>query len=282
VHPHNHYYGQAHILARYCGLDDIHPPRIRGYLQPDWSPDPVKAPMLFDGAWRYLWSDTARLWSDAARRRGPGRRLLGPGGDPGSRREHVIGAPWLYLQELEPDPGGEREGTLWFFHGWGSGRIYGDHERVIAEIRETEPGPVTFALSHREYEHPRTRAFYADAGFDVLQLGTRGWNYEATDRCYLPKLLAAFRERRRVASNRVSTAVLYGIAAGCQPAVYAAQPELDGADPRYQTSARRWPELIGKDVEQATAREIADRELGTAWKLPPAELRMLLDWRERV
>src|SRR3712207_8312299 len=28
MHHHNHYYGQAHILARYCGLDDVHPPRL--------------------------------------------------------------------------------------------------------------------------------------------------------------------------------------------------------------------------------------------------------------
>ena len=37
MHHHNHYYGQAHILARYAGLDDDHPPRLRGYLQHGWN-----------------------------------------------------------------------------------------------------------------------------------------------------------------------------------------------------------------------------------------------------
>lgn len=239
MHPHNHYYGQTHVLARYCGLDATFPPRVRGYLQPSWD---FQMPRLFDGTWLYSWSHV-----------------------PGRPNVHVVGAPWLYLP-LDAPSETERKGTLWFFHGWGGGKM---PERVIAEIRETEPGPVTVALSPREYQRPDVRAFYADAGFDVLRLGSRGWSYEGTDRRYLHKLLEAFHKHERVASNRLSTVIFYGIAAGCRPAVY-------GLDPVH-----RWPEMIGPEIDPVTAREIADQELGTAWRLPPEELRMLLDWPER-
>ncbi|MGK5740606.1 hypothetical protein [Micromonospora sp. URMC 103] len=275
MHHHNHYYGQAHILARHCGLDDEFPPRIRGYLQHGWNVacgwNPVHE--FFDGAWRYV-------WSDAPRRRG---HFLG------RRNYHVVGAPWLYLQDLEPDlgrtPDDERRGTLWFlFHGWEGGKIHGDHARLIDEIRETETEPVTVSLYYTEYERPEVRAVYERAGFDVICFGRRGWNYEGTDRRFLYKQLEAFRRHKRVASNRLSTAVFYGVAAGCQPAVYGDPMAMEGENPLFGGTARvarLWPEMHGKDIDLATAREITDLELGRPWLLSPAELRMLFDWNQR-
>jgi hypothetical protein len=274
MHHHNHYYGQAHILARYCGLDDVHPPRIRGYLQHGWNIgcgwNPV--PELFDGAWRFV-------WSDAPRRRGHSL---------GRRNYHVIGAPWVYLMDLEPDlgqvPDEEREGTLWsVFHGSEGGKIQGDHARLIDEIRETEPGPVTFSLYYTEYERPEIRRYYEEAGFDVICFGRRGWNYEGTDRRFLCKQLEALRRHKRVAANRLSTAVFFGVAAGCEPAVYGDPMQLEGENPFGGTAriARLWPEMVGKDIDVEVAREIADYELGRPWMMSPAEMRMLFDWNER-
>lgn len=280
MHHHNHYYGQTHLLARYSGLDDVHPPRLRGYLQHGWNVACGWNPNheFFDGAWRFV-------WSDGVRRRGHSL---------GRRNYHVIGAPFLYLMEMEQQLGAvpeeEREGTLWFlFHGWDApglkgGQIHGDHARLIDEIRETEPGPVTFSLYYTEYERPEVRRFYEDAGFEVVCFGKRGWAYEGTDRQFLYKQLAALRKHKRVAANRLSTAVFYGIAAGCQPAVYGDPMELEGDNPLFGGQARLarlWPELLGKDIDLATAREITDVELGREWVVPPAELRMLFDWRER-
>jgi len=37
VHHANHFYGHAHVLAGYCGLDPDDPPRIDGYLQHGWN-----------------------------------------------------------------------------------------------------------------------------------------------------------------------------------------------------------------------------------------------------
>jgi len=279
MHHHNHYYGLAHILARYSGLDDEFPPRMRGYLQHGWNVgcgwNPVHE--FYDGAWRYV-------WSDAPRRRGHAL---------GRRNYHVTGSPWLYLSELEPDlgrvPEEKRSGTLWFlFHGWeaaGLGaKIQGDHARLIDEIRETETEPVTISLYYTEYDRPEVRRAYEEAGFDVICFGKRGWNYEGTDRKFLYKQLAAFRKHKRVAANRLSTAVFFGVAAGCEPAVYGDAMELEGDNPLFGGQARiarLWPDMLGKDVDVEVARAITDEELGRAWMMPPAEMRMLFDWNAR-
>lgn len=270
MHHHNHYYGHAHILARYCGLPDLHPPRIRGYLQHGWNVGDGWNPQheFFDGAWRWT-------WSDAPRRRG---HILG------RRNYHSIGATWLYLLQQEPDlgvvPEAEREGTLWFlFHGWEGGKIEGDHKRLIDEIRETEPGPVTFSLYYTEYERPEIRRAYLDAGFDVVSFGKRGFSYEGTDRRFLYKQLEALRRHRRVAANRLSTAMFYGAAVGCDVAVYGDPMTMQGEDPLFGGNARvqrLWPELHGKDIDQVAARGIVDDELGRDWMVPAPELRTLI------
>jgi hypothetical protein len=273
MHHHNHYYGQAHILARHAGLDDEYPPRMRGYLQHGWNIGDGWNPVheFYDGAWRFT-------WSDAPRRRGHAL---------GRRNYHSIGAPWLYLLDLEPPAvEEEREGTLWFlFHGWEGGKIEGDHKRLIDEIRETEPGPVTFSLYYTEYDRPEIRHAYEDAGFRVVSFGRRGFSYEGTDPRFLYKQLAELRKHKRVAANRLSTAVFYGIAAGCEPAVYGDPMEMAGENPLFGGEARiarLWPEMLGKEIDLAAARATTDLELGVPWMMPPAELRTLFDWRERV
>jgi len=45
--------------------------------------------------------------------------------------------------------------------------------------------------------------------------------------------------------------------------------------------ARLWGDMLGKDIDLATARAITDDELGKAWLMPPAEMRMLFDWNQR-
>ncbi|NNG40187.1 hypothetical protein HJ588_13020 [Flexivirga sp. ID2601S] len=272
MHHHNHYYGHAHIMARYAGLDDAAPPRIRGYLQHGWNVADGFNPTheFFDGATRFVWSP------DVAQR---GYAL-------GRRNYHVVGSPWLYLQELEPTLGLfdedngkpiEREGTLWFlFHGWEGGKIHGDHQRLIDEIRETEDGPVTFSLYYTEYDRPEVRNRYLDAGFDVISFGRRGFSYLGTDPDFLYKQLAAIRRHRRVAANRLSSAILYGASAGCEVAVYGDPMLMDGEDARFGGNARverQWPELIGKDIDQNAAAQITRHELGADFRLTPYEVR---------
>jgi hypothetical protein len=40
--------------------------------------------------------------------------------------------------------------------------------------------------------------------------------------------------------------------------------------------------MLGKEIDLTAARETTDTELGVPWMVPPEEMRMLFDWRERV
>lgn len=268
MHHHNHYYGQAHILARYCGLDFRNPPRIRGYLQHGWNVgcgwNPVHE--FFDGAWRFVWSEY------------PMRR----GYALGRRNYKPIGAPWLYLLELERElaVGAEREGTLFFlFHGWEGGKITGKHKELVDEIRDTEPGPVTMSLYYTEYERPEVREPYLEAGFDIVSFGRRGFDYLGTDRQFMFRQLAALRRHRRVASNRLSTAIFYGASVGCDVGVYGDPMQLAGENPSFGGQgrlARLWPEMLGAHTDKDAVAACTERELGKRWLRSPAELRSLL------
>ena len=130
---------------------------------------------------------------------------------------------------------------------------------------------MTVCLDPASYQRPGVLAAYQQVGFEVIDsAGPEPVDYDRVTGNPLPRLLAEFRRHQRVASDRLSTPVLYGIAAGCAPAVY-------GGD-----TPAEWPELSGPDPDPALAGEITDQELGRAWKMPPAELRRLFDWRERV
>lgn len=276
MHHTNHWYAHAHILARYCGLDDVRPPRIPGYVQHGWNViDGFGTRHRFDPGWPKF------VWSDAARRRGAAM---------GRRGYYVVGSPWSHLLALEPDlgavPESEREGTIWYpFHGWEQQQVHGDHRALIDEIREVEPGPVTVCLYWMEYAEAELRRLYEDAGFRVITHGYRGRRYRRTDRRFLYKQLTELRRHRRVAANRLSTAILYGASVGCSPAVYGDPMVIEDAHPIHgglERLRRLWPELHGHAIDLATAREIAAEELGAGPPAAPDELRELFGWREAL
>lgn len=267
----NHWYGHAHVLAEYCGLDPANPPPIRGMMQHGWT--------MFHGFGYGHYNDfslTKLVWSERARRRA---QLI-------DWRDIVtMGSPFLYLMEFKPDEGGEREGTIWYpFHGTREyEQVTGDHDSLIDEIKDTEDGPVTMCLYYVEYEDDDIRRKYERAGFRVITHGHRGAQWKGTDRFFLHKQLAELRRHRRVASNRLTTAVFYGIAAGCEPAVYGDPMDFVGVKPGFngEPLLKAWlPEMFGKHVDLETARQIAHVELGADYLMSPQELRLTLGWDE--
>jgi hypothetical protein len=267
VHHANHFYGHAHVLAEYCGLDPENPPRIAGFLQHGWN--------VVDGlggGTPYVPGRPLFVWSEQTRRRAWSM---------GRRQATVVGAPFLYLLTIvpEPEPAARREGTIWYpFHGWEGQRVKGDHQRMLDEIRATEDGPVTFCLYWNEYRNDAIRAEYERYG-RVICHGYRGFQWRDTDRLFLHRQLAELRRHRRVASNRLSSAVLYGAAAGCAPAVYGDPMHLEKEHlPTAERIRRQWPELHGKQPDPVAARASALAELGDGYLAPPAELRLLLGW----
>jgi hypothetical protein len=125
------------------------------------------------------------------------------------------------------------------------------------------------------------RRRYERAGFRVICHGFRGAWWEGADPRFLDRQLAELRRHRRVASNRLSTAVFYGTLAGCEPAVYGDPMQLEREQPHFggQPRIRRdWPELHGEQVDLPAARAVAAAELGADLLLDPAELRRLFGW----
>ena len=270
MHHANHYYGHSHVLARYCGLDEQRPPRIHGYLQHGWN--------IGDGLaadHEFVTGTPVLLWSERTRRRAWSL---------GRRETYVVGSPWAYLLRMEPDPGvvEQREGTIWYpFHGWEGQQVVGDHDRLIAQIQLTEPGPVTICLYWQEFQSRRVRQRYERAGFRVICHGYRGDWWENLDPQFLYRQLEEQRRHRRVASNRLSSAIFYGALAGCEPAVYGNPMLLERENMAFGGQARirrDWPQLHGEHIDPALAREAAVAELGADRLLPPAELRWVMRW----
>jgi hypothetical protein len=269
VHHANHYYGHSHVLARWCGLDETDPPRIHGYLQHGWNIGDGMAPdhEFVPGAPLFVWSERVRkrAWSL------------------GRRQVYTIGSPWAYLLAMEPSPTEtEREGTIYYpFHGWEGQHVVGDHDGLIAEIQRTEEGPVTVCLYWQEYRSKKLRQTYERAGFRVICHGYRGGWWKDLDRGFLVRQLAEQRRHKRVASNRLCSAVFYGTLAGCEPAVYGDPMQLEGERSAFGGQAfieRNWPYLLGPHVDVDRARQAASDELGAGQLLSPEELRLMFRW----
>ena len=268
MHHANHFYGHAHILAAYTGLDSQHPPRMGGYLQHGWNIGDGLAPGT-----PYVAGSSIFLWSEEARRRSWSL---------GRRSTVVIGAPWVYLAEMMPEPEPEREGTIWYpFHGWEQQEVQGDHKRLIDTINDVEPGPVTVCLYFNEFKTKAVRTLYEKAGFRVICHGYRGHWWRNTDREFLYKQLSELRRHKRVASNRLTSAIFYGADVGCEVGVYGDPMILDQEDLTFGGQARirrQWPEMHGEVVDSTIASNAAHKELGRDFICTPTELRKIVGW----
>lgn len=272
----NHWYGHAHIMARYAGLDDVNPPTIWGVVQHGWNLmhgfGPGHAPPY--GFPKFVWSDVNRRRGQAL----------------GWRDYYVIGAPWAYLlTEFDaPPPREERQGTIVYpFHTWENSEIEGSHHELIEEIKDTETGPVTACLYWIEYEMPEVRQAYEDAGFRVITNGQRGTLRQGTDTEFLYRQHRELVRHRRVISNRLTTAIFYGASVGCDVAVYGDPMVYVDAREGYEDLLdvndmvrRLYPELHGTHTDPDVAHAIARFELGMDQLLNPAELKEVLGWRD--
>ncbi|MEU4236215.1 hypothetical protein [Actinoplanes sp. NPDC026619] len=272
MHHANYYYGHAHILARYCRLaEPLDPPRIQGYLQHGWNIGDGMAPGV-----PFVEGSRLLVWSEQTRRRAWSQ---------GRRDAVVVGSPFAYLAAMDaspPEKQEEREGTIFYpFHGWEGQQVMGNHQRLIDELKAHETGPITACLYWNEFRERGIRKVYEDAGLRVICHGYRGFWWRDTDREFLVRQLSELRRHKRVVSNRLCSAIWYGLLAGCQAAVYGdpmvlADADLTfGGEPRLH---RQWPEVYGYDPDPVAGREIAVAELGADVLATPEELRTHLGW----
>jgi len=269
MHHANHFYGHAHIMSQYAGLPQAQ--RIWGYLQHGWN--------ILDGF--AVGTDFGPgmpkfVWSDSVRRRGHAM---------GRRNYAVVGAPWMYLLELEPElrkQAPDAAGTIFYpFHGWEGQHVDGSHGALVREIQENEDGPVTICLYWHEYRMPEVRAIYEQAGFEVITHGYRGLHWRDTDHEFLFNQLKELRRHRRVASNRMSSAIFYGASLGLQPGVYGDPMVLQGESPSFGGMARMrrlWPEMHQPYVPMDYARSTTRTELGADRLARPEAIRELFGW----
>lgn len=285
MHHANHFYGHAHVLARYAGLftggpekwgdnQPPRPPRIEGYVQHGWN--------LWDGyavGTELIPRFKKFVWSQSVARRG---RSIGLGD------YVVIGSPWAYLLELnglDPrDPPKPRTDSviLYPFHGWEGQKLQGSHENLLAEVRRVEGDvPLTVCLYWDEYQDKRIRRAYESSGVRVITHGTRGYMYRGTSPWFLDNQLHELRRHGRAISNRMGSALLYAASLGLSIGVYGDPMTLEGDHAvlgGIEKQRRLWPEAHRAFIDEGFARDLACVELGTDELLSPAELRHLFGW----
>ena len=262
----NHFYGHSAALALAAGLR--RPRHIPGLLQHGWtavSPAGVHThnfPQVgVDERWTlFVWSHSSRAWS--------------PEGEP--RATTAIGSPFLYLAREAAAAGWkptELGRSVWIpFHGTRLMRVRGDHVALAREAADHE-GPCTVCLHVEDASDPQIVAAWTAAGHELVTAGRRN------DPDFLARILAVIGPARRVASNRLSTAVMYAAALGKQVAVYGPPLTLGGDEARTVDQIRdTWPELHGRSTDVELTMPLAAVELGGDALLPAAELRAALGW----
>jgi len=273
MHHHNDWYGHVRLLARYAGVPAGPPrPRLWGYLQHGWN--------VYNGfgARTPLMPGVPKLvWSPAPRRRG---------WQLGERDFRIIGAPWAYLLRMEPDlgvvPDAVRRGTIFYpFHGFEKQSVFGDHRRLAAEVAAAEDGPVTVCLYWLDHRVAEIRRAYDERGFRIITHGYRGDRYTPGDIDFLRRQLVELRAHRRVVSNRLSTALLYGASVGCDVGVYGEEMLIEDEHPAYGGNdriRRLWPEMHDPRIPTATSHAVARHELGLDHVATPEEIRDICGW----
>ena len=262
----NHFYGHSAALALSAGLR--RPRHIQGILQHGWtttSPALVLAhdfPHVgMDPRWPMLvWSHSSRGWSPETE----------------ERRSVAVGSPFLHLAKAaraagwQPTDSGR---TLWIpFHGTRLVRVEGDHAALAREAFERD-GASTVCLHVEDADDPEIVRAWAAPGHRLVTAGRR------RDPDFLARILGLVGSARRVASNRLSTAVMYAAAIGKEVAVYGPPLAFTGDEVRSVEQIRDlWPEFHGDTTPTDRTRPAAEAELGGTDLLPPAQLRTALGW----
>lgn len=271
--PANSYYGHKSVLARYCRVPSSPLPRIFGYMQHGWNPYHGFGfdSDIYPDAPKFVWS----------------RRVLAEVEAKGWRKCFAIGSPWAYLMKelgFERLPESRSGVLLYPFHGWEGGRVTGDHQALIDQVKAVELEPVTVCLYWLEYETPEIRSVYEASGFRVICHGHRDGGAAWPDsEGFLCRQYEELVRHRRVISNRLTTATMYAASLGCEVAVYGDPMELN--DPglalkqrSVNFSSKKYPEFFGLKTNVEKTTEIARSELGFDIILPRDELKKALGW----
>jgi hypothetical protein len=132
-----------------------------------------------------------------------------------------------------------------------------------------------------EFRNASIRRHYERRGFRVISHGFRGSRHWPGDADFLPRQLTELRRHRRVASNRLSTAILYGASVGCDVGVYGDPMIIENDHPVYGGVGRirdLWPDMHDVWVPADVARSFSTVELGIEHVVSPTELAQVCGW----
>jgi hypothetical protein len=264
----NAYYGHEGVLRRYARVDHARP--ACGIIQHGWTPGTgIIEPQYLHGPWqKYVWS------------RGNEQLALEAGGAP----VEAIGAPFLYQLRLQPAaPPAGRSLIAFPFHGTEGDPVAATFSKYAQTLRQLERdgfGPITVCMYWLEHADPALREPFEKAGFAVTTLGHRDDNPR-----FIERFVDLVGQHAFVTSNRIGTAIFYGIAMG-RPAFLvgpgmALRSERDPAGERVARWTRAlFPELDYAAFDGSLQADYADRELGAEFVLSPADLRAKFLWND--
>lgn len=254
--PTNLYYGNATVLAAFARKGDHHFPRtIPGALQPDLTH--VNLQNRWPGVPTFVWGPAAM----AAR-----RRL-------GLRNHTPIGAPWLYLLELEEQqripqppvradkkPQAPSTGDVLYFphHGLPGEYAARQHAR---RVRGMFPdSDLTVALTHEQFAAESTVEAYREVGLTPVDLGPALLETGSIAAYQLLTVHLLLRAHREVIADTAGQFALFAHAAGLPTS-------LTG---------------LGDSPTDLDLDELVDYQLGRKYMLTASEMRALFDWNNHA
>ncbi|MGG5171233.1 hypothetical protein ACQR35_03500 [Pseudarthrobacter sp. J1738] len=265
----NHFYGHSAVLAGHAGLP--RPRHMRGLLQHGWTPVTPISTHFADLASAapagnlFVWTHDSRGWTEEESVRETGFRST------------AIGAPALYLAEMVNRSGPPIERTIdavvFPFHGTRLVSVDGDQNAYAREIFERE-GSALVCMHVDDLQKPEIVKAWTDAGHTITSAGER------RDSAFLARVMWLLMSSKKVISNRLATALIYGAAVETPVSIYGPHFQIAGIQ---ETSSeeylrRLWPEFYEDATDGPTLLSVARAELGYEYMQSPEELRHTLGW----
>ena len=261
----NRFYGHVHLLAKYCGLEDS--PWINGYLQHGWN--------ATDGFGNYLGSKRSAnkyVWS---------KRCENIIKQNGKENVFAIGAPWLYLTDVFPQPAISNQlGVVAYPVHSAAWSQMGDTSDQYANYLKEKYGNTTVVLLNYDFQNPKIRFQYESKGHNVKSHGIGTPWQKGFNPLFLKNQRDLMITFSKVVSNAMSTAILYanslGLGSEIGGPIDYAQTNADDVASQTGDSSSNLIEVLQNN------KELWKEELGSQCKKTPEELREILGWQKNT
>ena len=254
----NRFYGHLHILAKYCGVDEV--PFLNGYLQHGWNATDGFGNFLGRKrqANKYVWSKRCE-------------ELI----KPFQSNVTAIGAPWLYLEDVYPRNSKlGKNGVVAYPSHSSSWSKMGDTHLENAEYLYENFKNVTVVLHRYDFADQKIKESYEKCGHKTYCHGNGTPWENGFDPLFLKTQRDFLNLFEVVVANAMQTAVLYATSLGLEPIIGGPVEYTDVDDKASQVGDGNtdWNQTILNN------KDLWKTELGIDEKKTPTELRKILGW----